>query len=63
MATTADWHIDVIAGTWINNKGPSKHRALHEGKQKARSRWLLQLQRGGGYKLKGKMSKKEAADW
>lgn len=52
MATTADWHIDVIAGTWINNKRPSKHRALHEGKQKARSRWLSQLQLGEGLQTK-----------
>lgn len=53
MATTADWHIDVIAGMWSNVERPSKQRTLHEGRQKTRSRCLLQPW-AGSYKLKGK---------
>lgn len=54
MATTTDWHINVIAVMWINKNRPSKH----EGRQKARSRWLLEPQAGGVTNWKGKMSKR-----
>lgn len=63
MATTADWHIDVIPGRWINKKPPSKQRALHEGRQTARSRWLLRPRAGGLQTKREKWARGEAADW
>lgn len=62
MATAADEHIDVIPGTRVQKKGPSQLRALQEGSQRARSRWLLQL-RAGSYKPEGKSEPGWGTDW
>lgn len=59
MATTTDCHINVIAVMWINKNRPSKH----EGRQKARSRWLLKPRAWGLQTKREKWARGEAADW